>query len=182
MEKGVCKLCLQLGDLRDSHYLPKRLYAFGRAEELKNPNPVVISDTGAKQISDQLRGYVFCGDCEDRFNKGGEGWILGKIPQDYGAPFPLQNAIQPLKPILLQKRLNLYDGGAIPAFDMEKLTYFGLSIFWRGAAHDWKSTAGLRAPTVELCGYYEPLRLFLLGKAPRDASSEMPRVRLGAVE
>jgi hypothetical protein len=166
MEKGTCKLCLQVKELRDSHYLPKRLYAFGRAKQLKNPNPLVISGAGAKQISDQLHGYVFCGECEDRFNMGGEGWILGKIPRDYGEAFPLQDALGSVTPILSGRRLNLYDGAIIPAFEMDKLVYFGISIFWRGAAHGWKPTVGLLAPKVELCGYYEPLRLFLLGTAP----------------
>ena len=26
-------------------------------------------------------------------------------------------------------------------FDLEKLIYFGLSVFWRGAVHHWKSTS-----------------------------------------
>ena len=166
MPKGTCKLCLEDKELCDSHYLPKRLYAFGRAKQMKNPNPLVVSGKSAKQVSDQLRGYVFCKGCEDLFNKNGEAWVLAKIPRDYSDPFPLQDALGPEKPLSIGKRVNLYDGSSIKAFDMEKLVYFGLSIFWRGAAHDWKSTLGLSAPAVDLRDNFEPLRLFLRRQGP----------------
>jgi hypothetical protein len=166
MPKGTCKLCLENKELSDSHYLPKRLYAFGLAKQMKNPNPLVVSGKSAKQVSDQLRGYVFCKGCEDLFNKNGEAWLLAKIPRDYGEPFPLQDALGPEKPLAIGEGVNLYDGSSMEAFDMEKLVYFGLSIFWRGAAHDWKSTLGFSAPTVDLRDYFEPLRLFLRGKGP----------------
>ena len=166
MPQGTCKLCLEYKELSDSHYLPKRLYAFGRARQMKNPNPLVVSDKSAKQVSDQLRGHVFCKGCEELFNKNGEAWVLAKIPHDYGEPFPLQDALAPEKPLAIGRDVNLYDGSSIKAFDMEKLVYFGLSIFWRGAAHNWKSTFGLSAPKVDLEDYFEPLRLFLRKQSP----------------
>ena len=166
MPQGTCKLCLEYKELCDSHYLPKRLYAFGRARQMKNPNPLVVSDKSAKQVSDQLRGHAFCKGCEELFNKNGEAWVLAKIPHDYGEPFPLQDALAPEKPLVIGRDVNLYDGSSIRAFDMEKLVYFGLSIFWRGAAHNWKSTLGLSAPKVDLEDYFEPLRLFLRKQSP----------------
>lgn len=165
MRNGTCKLCLEDKELCDSHYMPKRLYAFLQAKQMKNPNPLVLSGKSTKQVSDQLRGYVFCEDCEDLFNKNGENWVLANIPRDYGAPFPLQDALRPEKPLAIWQDVNLYDGSPIEAFDMDKLVYFGLSIFWRGAAHDWKSRRGRSAPKVDLCDYFEPLRLFLLKRS-----------------
>lgn len=58
MKAGACKLCKEPKDLCDSHYLPKGVYRSGRAEELKNPNPVVIENGQWKQLADQLRGYA----------------------------------------------------------------------------------------------------------------------------
>jgi hypothetical protein len=133
---------------------------------MKNPNPLVLSEKSAMQVSDQLRGYVFCKDCEDLFNKNGEKWVLANIPRDYGAPFRLQDALGLEKPLTIRKDVNLYDGSSIKAFDMDKLVYFGFSIFWRGAAHDWKSTSGLSAPKVDLGCYFEPLRRFLRREGP----------------
>jgi hypothetical protein len=95
---GECKLCGLVKELRNSHYLPKRLYAFLRAWQLKNPHPVASIRNELKQISDQYRGYVFCHDCEDLLNKRGEKWVLGNIPKDYDATFPLHTAINKLTP------------------------------------------------------------------------------------
>ena len=76
MKRGKCELCRAVADLHDSHYLPKSGYKKMRASDLKNPNPVVLSGGKAKQSSLQVRDYKFCGACEERFNKGGEAWIL----------------------------------------------------------------------------------------------------------
>jgi hypothetical protein len=166
MPNGTCKLCLEHRELCDSHYLPKRLYAFVRAKQMKNPNPLVLSGKGTKQVSDQLRGYVFCKGCEDLFNKNGEMWVLANIPHDDGRSFPLKDALGPEMPVAIWEGVKLYDVSSVAAFDMDKLVYFGLSIFWRGAAHDWKSTCWRSAPKVDLGEYFEPLRLFLLREAP----------------
>src|ERR1035437_4406232 len=170
MLKGTCKLCLKDKELCDSHYLPKRVYAFVRAKQMKNQNPFVMSGKFGMQVSDQLRGYVFCKDCEDLFSKHGEKWVLANIPREDGSPFHLQDALRREKPITTLQDVNLYDGSSVSAFDMDKLVYFGVSIFWRGAAHDWKSTSGRTAPKVDLRDYYEPLRLFLRREAsiPHD--------------
>ena len=133
---------------------------------MKNPNPLVLSGESATKVSDQLRGYVFCKDCEDLFNKNGEKWILANIPRDCGAPFRLQDALGHEKPLAIGQNENLYHGSSIKAFDMDKLAYFGFSIFRRGAAYDWKSTSGLSAPKVDLGGYFEPLRRFLRRQGP----------------
>jgi len=53
--EGICKLCLQMAPLLDSHYLPKRLYSMNMERSLKNPNPVTLANGRAKQVSGQLR-------------------------------------------------------------------------------------------------------------------------------
>jgi hypothetical protein len=49
---------------------------------------------------------------------------------------------------------------------MEKIVYFAVSVFWRGAVHQWASTLRSEAPDVHLCAYEEPIRQFLLGALP----------------
>jgi hypothetical protein len=88
-----CKLCGLGKELCDSHYLPKRLYAFLRAAQLQNPNPVMEVGGELQQISIQYRGYVLCEKCEDLFSKHGEKWVLANISHDYDATFPLHDAI-----------------------------------------------------------------------------------------
>lgn len=163
MERGICKLCLQEGDLLDSHYLPKWVYATNRAKSLQNPNPVTLSLGQAKQISDQLRGYTFCACCEDRLSKNGEKWVSAHVPKDYKEQFPLQDALIPATPVSIGDNINIYKGSKLAAFDMHQLVYFGISVFWRGACREWKTSKGAIAPSVNLGEYYEPIRGFLLG-------------------
>lgn len=163
MKPGMCKLCLKEAPLLDSHYLPKRTYSMNMARSLKNPNPVTLSRGQAKQVSDQLRGHTFCAECEDRLNKNGEKWVLANLPKDYGAPFPLQDALIPEQPRFIGDNINVYAGRKISAFDIDKLVYFGMSVFWRGAAREWKSSTGAVAPPVDLGEYFEPIRQYLMG-------------------
>lgn len=163
MERGTCRLCLKEADLHESHYIPRRAYSMNMAKALKNPNPIVMSHGKLKQVADQLRGYAFCHDCEQLLNKRGEKWVLANIPDDQGSQFPLQDALIPENPVFIGDGINVYAGRQIEAFDMDQLIYFGLSIFWRGAAREWKSSHGGIAPSVNLGEYYEPIRQFLLG-------------------
>lgn len=163
MPIGICKLCHLNKDLQDSHYLPRSIYKSNRAKQLKNQNPVVIG-ASIRQDQGQVTDYVFCSDCEQRFNKHGESWVLGKLPHDYGQPFPLQDALVKETPFYIGPGLNLYAGAKIPAVEMDKLVYFATSIFWRGAVHEWESNQGEKTPKVDLGIHEEPLRKFLLGE------------------
>jgi hypothetical protein len=169
MEKGTCKLCLLDADLCDSHYVPRATYKYSRAKQLKTPHPVVVSGDTARQGTDQARDYVFCKECENRFRVNRETWVLANIPHDYGEPFPLHAALRTATPSIVESGRALIPGRTSHGFDTDKLIYFGASIFWRGAAHQWKLD-GSDLPRVDLgCSYQEALRLFLLGKAPFPA-------------
>jgi hypothetical protein len=163
---GECRLCSFEKDLRDSHYLPKRLYAFLRAWQLENPNPVMSIGNELKQISDQYRAHLFCQDCEDLLNKNGEKWVLANVPKDYDADFPLHTAINKLTPKFAGQNYVLCNVSGEADFNVDQLVYFGLSVFWRGAVHDWKTSTGQSAPKVDLGIYAQPIREFLLGKVP----------------
>ncbi len=162
---GECKLCNNVKLLCDSHYMPKRLYALLRAWQLKNPNPVTGVGGELKQMSDQYRGHVFCHDCEDLLNKNGEKWVLANIPKDYGSEFPLHAAINRLTPKAAGKNYVLCDVTGEQGFNVKQLVYFGISVFWRGGVHVWKTSTGQRAPSVDLYGEEESMRRFLLGDA-----------------
>jgi hypothetical protein len=161
-----CKPCGLEKQLQDSHYLPKALYKLVRAEQLENPNPVMSVNGKLIQISDQFRGHVFCADYEDRLNKNGELWTLKNMPQNYDSPSPLQAALQPLDPAHIESNLNVYNVSNSASFDLQKLVYFGMSIFWRAAVHSWKSSNGKEADKIELGAYEEPIHNYLLEIAP----------------
>jgi hypothetical protein len=168
MKRGKCELCHAFADLRDSHYLPKSGYKKMRASDLKNPNPVVLSGGKAKQSSLQVRDYKFCGACEERFNKGGEAWILNKIPQNYGEPFWLHILLNSKTPTVNGDDL-LFSQAGIPEVDIAKLVYFALSIFWRGTRL-WSAVEGGQPPKLYLGRQEMAIRAFLLGrgKLPKD--------------
>jgi len=162
---GKCKLCKRENQqLCDSHYLPKKVYGVVRAPQLKSPHPVTFGERGVRQLSDQLRDYVFCKECEGCLNENGERWVLANIPQDYDAPFPLRAALMALPPVFVNKEIDLYNVAGVSAFETDKLVYFAMSMFWRGAVHDWETKHGSQTPRVELCAYEEPIRRFLVGE------------------
>lgn len=163
MAEGICKLCLKTAPLLDSHYLPKRLYSMNRESSLKNPNPVTLAHGQAKQVSDQLKGYTFCETCEDRFSKNGEKWVLANVARGYREDCSLQEALIPNSPYYGNDNLNVYAGSEITTINLQQLIFFGMSIFWRGAARTWKSSTGAIAPPVDLRESFEPIRQFLLG-------------------
>jgi hypothetical protein len=179
----VCKLCHLTKPLCDSHYLPKKLYSFVGAAQLKNPQPVMSIDGELRQSSLQYRGYVFCETCEAELNHGGEKWVIQQVPREYGGRFPLREALSRLRPLQSGDRITAFNVLGKSDFDLEKLVYFGLSIFWRAAVHKWSTTAGQIAEEVDLGAFEEPLREFLLGTGPLpnqnivlalDVSPEVP--------
>jgi hypothetical protein len=161
-----CKLCGETRELCYSHYFPRRLYAFARAAELKNPNPVMSINGQLKQVSDQYQDYLLCKGCEDRFSNLGEKWVLAILPVTYGGEFPLHKVVEPITPKCIAPRLKVYDLSRVEAFGIKQIVYFGLSIFWRSAVHHWRTPSGSEAPKVELVGYEEPIRRFLLSSEP----------------
>jgi hypothetical protein len=160
MQRGRCELCRAVGELHNSHYLPRGGYRRLRAPALKNPNPVVISGGKVKQSSLQVRDYKFCADCEQRLNSGGEGWIPGKISQDYAAPLWIHGVLDLAKSKAVRAGDSLlFPQAAIPEVDVSRLTYFGLSIFWRGT-RSWSSVDGGRPPKIYLGQYEQSVRMF----------------------
>ena len=58
----------------------------------------------------------------------------------------------------------------MPEFDMPKLVYFALSVFWRGAVRNWTIEGETPLDQVDLGKYLEAIRLFLLDRQrlPRE--------------
>jgi hypothetical protein len=166
MEPGICKLCDKQKDLCDSHYVPAVVYKYSRGKELKNPSPVMLRGDSPKQGTIQARDYVFCQECERRLNENGERWISQIIPTDYGAPFPLLEALKKANPVTREPgRVRLSTVG-VQNVEIEKLLYFAASVFWRGAVHEWPDPEGVPVPTLDLGDYQDSLKLYLRGENP----------------
>lgn len=57
---GRCKLCLEVRPLCMSHLLPKAMYRILRAENKRNPNPVLFGRDFVYQTSLQAQAYLLC--------------------------------------------------------------------------------------------------------------------------
>lgn len=71
---GKCELCLSQGSLIDSHFMPKSAYKI--VKQVSQAVPIVINDEIAMQADKQVKDYLLCATCEERFNKSGEGWVM----------------------------------------------------------------------------------------------------------
>ena len=164
-----CRLCLNVRSLCKSHFLPKAIYRTLRSSTSPNPNPVLFGAGFGYQTSDQAQAYLLCEECESRFRKGGEDWVLANCLRP-GGKFPLRDILCNATPVWEDPEIRLYSCKNVPSIAPNSITYFALSVFWRAAVHHW--TIGGRPVSIELGPYREPLRTFLLGAAafPRSTS------------
>src|SRR5260370_42208197 len=83
MTRGTCKLCLREGDLKKSHFMPHALYPKHGGMEYRTRDRSGIDQT-------QLKQYLLCSVCEERFSKNGESEVLLRIAAKNRKYFPLQ--------------------------------------------------------------------------------------------
>lgn len=165
MPIGKCALCLKTRELCDSHLLPAAFY------RILDEGKVVVVDKDKTAIltSDQARAHLLCSDCETRFNRGGEDWVLKNC---WRSPkrFPLHSALATAIPFSDKNGVRAYKGREISGIDIENLTYFGLSIFWRASACNPHFGRVNRQYQLRLGPYQNALRLYLLGttEIPED--------------
>lgn len=161
-QKNFCKLCLELKNLRDSHLLPKSLYRIVCTGE-RNTNPVIMTPEAALQTSKQVRDYLLCDDCELRFNRGGEKYVLDNCFRGEGK-FRLRKTLEAHEPKFKIDAGFVYDVSAIQGVDASKILYFAASIFWRASVHRWRT--GMRTLDSVSLGdkYEEQFRQYLMGE------------------
>jgi hypothetical protein len=166
-----CKLCGNTEKLCKSHLLPQSLYRYLRHDangEFSAKEPFFVSKRRASRTSKQVQDYLLCRQCENLFSASGEAWVVrqcARTPLD----FPLQRALleAPLKNELDTGWI--VEAGNIANIQHEKLGYFGVSVLWRAAIHEWV-VEGSEA-SVHLGDHYEQqFRAYLLGQSDFPSS------------
>lgn len=159
MPEGICPLCLDVKEkkLHKSHYVPAALYP--KRRKLQYATRI---STGPLQ--NQIKNPLLCFDCEQRFDQNGESEVL-RWTNPKGKRFPLGEMLNVALPRDYDPTLSRYSGADL-GVDMDKFAYFAISMVWRGAVHDWVLPDGTIRPRTELGGFLEPMRLYLMGKAP----------------
>ncbi|HZO80975.1 MAG TPA: hypothetical protein VFB33_04710 [Candidatus Binataceae bacterium] len=149
--------------MRKSHFLPAALWLGVRDPGLKNPNPVVMTRTISKTSSSQLVNRLLCSDCEDRFNKNGERYVLSWLSPKKAAQgsFPLLERLGLALPVRSSPMLNAYEADRA-GIDTAKFGYFALSVLWRAAVQRWRMPDGTLTQKIELGELEKPLRRYLI--------------------
>ena len=164
MPHGICRLCLQTKELQDSHLLGRAVYKLCRQEG----DPIVMTPDLVLSTSRQVRDYLFCWECEQRFSREGEHYVSRMVCRK--ASFELLDLLQQTVPI---ERGNTYDAfsGARAGVDTQRLAYYALSVLWRAAIHSWQTVAD-QTTTVTLDTHSEEIRKYLLGETtfPSDVA------------
>lgn len=149
---GTCALCHTPNvALIDSHIISRWLYR--RLIEL-NPTGdsnslVQVSGDKALLISKQISKYLLCRNCED---------LIGQSEQ-YTSNVVFQT--DQSFPLLAQSSLSNDDGklalAEVNGFDVDKITRFAISVFWRADVAQIE-------PIVDLSSSREAIRRYLLGQ------------------
>lgn len=159
---GTCGLChKQNVELQSSHLFPAAAYKRLLNPSTKSPHPVLVTPKAAFQTSWQTQDYFLCSDCEQRFSKNGENWIMKNCWQDEGI-FPLQEALKNSSHSATTPGTSIYVASRIKEIDVAKLAYFAVSVFWRASAHEWTSGKIKTMPKGMLEKYEDGLRPYLL--------------------
>ena len=125
-------------------------------------NPHKLTKTESVQTSKQIRAYLLCRGCEERFNKQGENWVLCHFLKENGN-FELETLLKSKPPIKTYCSLEtLYYASLIPEINIEALSYFAMSVFWRGSIHTWPNEKKIAVP---LGPYSEQIRKYLHGES-----------------
>ena len=162
-----CALCLQMRELCDSHVIPAGFYRILRAGATRGTDPVLVHKTTAFRSSDQARSHLLCSDCENRFNRGCEDWVLKNCWRS-STSFPLHAALMSDKALFDDGDICAYAGKTVPGVDVDKLIYFGVSVFWRASARAPR-LGRVKEERLRLGPYENALRIYLL-----SAPGQMP--------
>src|SRR5258708_12604298 len=99
--------------------LPRALYKMARE---RGYDPVVMTQEVATHTSRQVRDYVFCWDCEQKFSRRGEAYVMRLVQRD-GA-FPLLDRLEFVRPPAIFEGAAARNPPAAPQINTAPLPHF----------------------------------------------------------
>jgi hypothetical protein len=120
--------------------MPAALY-----QELNDPggeikHMIVVKPDVTMQNPSQVSQPLLCQECEIRFQQHGENWVLSRRYRSDGS-FPLRNSLEAATPESANADTRIYDASLVKDVQVDQLTYFAASIYWRAAAANWATKA-----------------------------------------
>jgi hypothetical protein len=143
--------------------MPAALYRMTRWEGTANPNPILVSARGRIQSSEQIKDFLLCRDCEQRFSRNGERYTMTQVNRKGG--FKLLQTLENSTNKRSAGGFTFYYQTSTLGIDRAKLAYFALSVFWRAAVHVWHRLEQTE-PMIRMGIYEEPIRKYLLNETP----------------
>ena len=160
----LCKIEKHLGDFRKSHFMPAGLYHSGK----KGLQYGTRLKSG--RVEHHIKDLLLCSSCEQRFDDGGESYVLSLIAAKMMDEFPLHQKLRVALPRESHPDIWRFSGDDL-GINMERFAYFALSIVWRAAINDWEMPDGTILPKKAIGDFEPPIRKYLLGGAfPPDTS------------
>jgi hypothetical protein len=162
MEKtvGECALCHQMAQLQKSHLIPQGIYKNLNEPSSAYRNPILVTSSKTVQTSEQVKDYLLCSACELLFQQRGEDWVMKNGPRR--GRFLMREALTRSPNFGSVEAGDIYKDPFDEAFDLEKLIYFGASVFWRVSVHHWRGLEHLMTRAKLPESSEEALRTFLL--------------------
>lgn len=114
------------------------------------------------QDQKQITDHGLCGNCEQRFAKIGEDYVMKMVNRKDG--FRMMELIRSNPMRRTEGEYMVYRATDM-GIDTDRLAYFALSVIWRGA-HVWRTLEGRATGGLQLEHHRERLRRFLLGSDP----------------
>jgi hypothetical protein len=128
-------LCSNDRELLESHFVPKALYRLVRAGT-KGAHPVLVSAEERRQTSRQAVQTLLCADCEKRFDRNGENWVLRHCYRGRGI-FRLRELLSQALAVHTSEEETIYSAHAVQGLEVDSLVYFCASVVWRASVTDW---------------------------------------------
>lgn len=160
---GLCALCGDHRLLKNSHFLPQALYRLVRSHDNTRPYVFAATVDGTWKTDKQITKHLLCEACEQMFHKNGEDWILRQVYRGKGV-FRLLDTLNTLAPFAQTPMTRAYCVDSVDAIDRVKMSYFAMSVFWRGAITEW-SICGRQVDKIDFGSKYtNRVRDYLLGR------------------
>lgn len=169
---GRCGLCKEPSSLQRSHLLPAAAFRLAREADVANPNPIVVTPRGASSTSKQVSTTFLCAECEDRFSRGGERYVLSQCLRG-DDQFAIRDRLRAITPLVEEDGVGVYDVSTVQGIRPEQYLYFAASVFWRASANQWFHD-GRPIERITLGGaYQEEFRTYLLAQTPFPANARI---------
>jgi hypothetical protein len=119
--------------------MPKSIYRIiARIFQPHDSAPVWASKSqkSAYYSNAQITKKLLCGACEDRFNKHGEKYVVGRCMRNLQT-FELKKLLDSSSPSIHVNEFSFFNPKDISKLNSEKFIYFAASIVWRATVADW---------------------------------------------